>query len=303
MNFVHGRDIARSLSLVLALFVSVNSAIAQTTPDVDDVEAQAHLLKHIDPIYPPIAKAARINGEVVLQIEIDRSGQVTKVKPISGPAMLLGAATEAAKQWQYKPFEKNGVPLSVTAKVRMPFTLDPPADPNDEEIAKIYFPLSMKCNQLVNQRATPEEQASACQKAADQADRFSKTSRFIERRSAYVYLTTALIRNKRPKEAVAVGEKAIAVVLQGHDDGSGSSAAYSVTGQAKAWSGDLAGSDKDIEIAENYERKAIDTPAGHELNKEYSQTLKSLLTFHAQVLTALGEQAQAQAKLDEAGKL
>ena len=217
--------------------------------------------------------------------------------------MLIGAATDAVKQWQYVPFEKNSLPTSVSAKVTIPFTLGTPPDLSDQEIAQIYFPLSMKCIQLVNQRAEPEEQAADCLKAAEQADRFSNNSRYIERRSSYVYYATALIRDKRPKEAVAAGEKAIAVVLQGHDDGSGSSAAYGVTAQALALSGDLVGADKYLDTAQDYERSALDTPAGHELSKSYSQTLKSLLNFHAQVLAALGEQNRADAKLAEANKL
>ena len=201
------------------------------------------------------------------------------------------------------PFERNGTPIGASVKITVPFVLDTPVDPNDEKVAETYFPLSDTCDRLVLQRADPAEQASACEKAAEQADRFSKNSRFIERRSAYVYYATALIRDKRPKEAVTVGEKAIAVVLQGHDDGSGSSAAYGVTGQALALSGDLVGADKYLATAEDYERRALDTPAGHELSKSYSQTLKSLLSFHAQVLTALGEQNRADAKLQEANKL
>jgi hypothetical protein len=50
---------------------------------------------------------------------------------------------------------------------------------------------------------------------------------------------------------VTVADKAVAVVLLGHDDGSGSSAAYSVRGQAKALVGDLTGADQDLEKAEN----------------------------------------------------
>lgn len=50
---------------------------------------------------------------------------------------------------------------------------------------------------------------------------------------------------------MTVGDKAVAVVLLGHDDGSGSSAAYSVRGQAKTGAGDPAGADQDLEKAEN----------------------------------------------------
>ncbi len=244
MNSVAKRNATWAFAAFLTVVASFAYAAAQAPPDVSDVEAQAHLLKHVDPVYPAIARVAQVQGQVALQIGIDPQGHVTTVKAISGPPMLIQAATDAVKQWQYVPFEQNGLPTTVSAKVAIPFSLGVAPDPGDEETARIYFPLSMKCVQLVSQRADPGEQAGACFKAAEQADRFSKNSRYIERRSSYVYYATALIRDKRPKEAIAAGEKAIAVVLQGHDDGEGSSAAYSVTGQAMAQSGDLAGADK-----------------------------------------------------------
>jgi TonB family protein len=291
--------------VVVAIFILAKSARAnaQISASVSDGDAREHLLKQIDPVYPAIAKAAQVQGQVVLQLEIDQSGQVAKVKALSGPPMLLEAAMDAVKQWRYKPFVKDGFAVNVTTTATIPFQLATSANASEMETANKFFPLSTKCHQAVSQRADPAEEVSACQEAAVQADRFSSDTRFIERRSAYVYYATALIRAKKPEEAVAVGEKAIAVVLQGHDDGSGSSAAYGVTGQAKAFSGDLAGADKDLETAEEFQRKALDSPAGHELAKEYSQTMKSLLSFHAQVLTAMGEQSRAEAKTQEAAKL
>jgi hypothetical protein len=88
-----------------------------------------------------------------------------------------------------------------------------------------------------------------------------------------------------------------------HDDGSGSSAAYSVRGQAKAVAGDLTGADQDLDRAETYERNALSGPAGQSLNAEYTRTLKGLLNFHAQVLTGLGKQSASDIKLDQANKL
>jgi len=293
----------RVKKLLFVLLIASVPAMAQTSVVVDAAEARKHLITHVDPVYPAIAKAAQVQGDVVVQISIGKDGKVTTVKAISGPSMLVQSATDAVKSWQYTPFEKDGSPATVNTTVTVPFTLSIPVDSKDEETAKAYFPLSMKCIQLVSQKADPAEQANACQKAADEAGHFSQNSRYIERRSAYVYYATALIRAKRPAEAVAIGEKAIAVVLQGHDDGSGASAAYGVTAQAKAFNGNLAGADKDLVIAEDYQRKALDTPAGHELNKSYSQTLKSLLNFHAQILTALGKQAEAKEKSEEANKL
>jgi len=118
-----------------------------------------------------------------------------------------------------------------------------------------------------------------------------------------VFYTTALIQAKKPQDAVVVGDKAVAVVLLGHDDASGSSAAYGVRGQAKAFAGNLPGADQDLEKAETYQRNGLNSPAGQSLKTEYSRTLKGLLLFHAQVLKAMGNQDGAGIKLEQASKL
>jgi hypothetical protein len=173
----------------------------------------------------------------------------------------------------------------------------------DESMSQTYMALDRDCRTLVSKRGDATETIAACKKVADQADGFAPQSHFITRRAAYVFYTTALIQAKKPQDAVAVGDKAVAVVLLGHDDSSGSSAAYGVRGQAKAFAGDLTGADQDLEKAEVYQRNALNSPAGQELKVEYSRTLKGLLTFHAQVLTAMDKQGAAGIKLEQANKL
>ena len=287
-----------------------SSVLAQERIIVDASEVQKHLVTHVDPVYPAIARAANVSGAVVLQITIGKDGKIANVTTISGPLMLVPAAKEAVNDWQYTPFEKDGAPITAISTVMVVFdlsaTLHPPrrhVDREDEKIADAYYSLFVECKQLVDQQKNPAKQVKACQKAAEQADRFSPNSRYVERRTVYVYYTTALIRNGQAAEAVAAGEKAIAVVLQGHDDDSGATDAYAVAGQAKVLKGDLTAADKDFEIAEEYQRKALNTPAGHVYNQRYSQTLKSLFTFHAQVLAGLGKQAEAAKKTEEASKL
>jgi hypothetical protein len=94
----------------------------------------------------------------------------------------------------------------------------------------------------------------------------------------------------------------VAVVLLGHDDASGSSAAYAVRGQAKVFAGDLTGADQDLEKAETYQRNGLNSPAGQALKVEYSRTLKGLLTFHAQVLEVMGKKDAAGIKVEQANK-
>jgi protein TonB len=85
--------------------------------------AQGMLLQKTLPNYPPIAKAARVSGTVVLQATISKSGTIENLKVISGPAMLQGAATDAVRSWRYRPYLLNGEPVEVETTVNVVFTL------------------------------------------------------------------------------------------------------------------------------------------------------------------------------------
>ena len=96
----------------------------------------------------------------------------------------------------------------------------------DETMSQAYVSLDNECIKLVSAHQDPTGAVSACKKVADEADQFPPQSHFVTRRAAFVYYTSALIQAKDYKSAVAVGDKAIEVVMLGHDDASGSSAAY-----------------------------------------------------------------------------
>ena len=306
---VMANSICTILTFLVSIFAifstpsSAQNSISITAPAVDAATATQNRVTYVDPIYPPIAKAAHVTGTVVLQLEVESDGSVGKVKIISGPPMLNGAATEAVQKWRYKPFMQDGSPATISTTVSIPFTLGKEPADNDSAIQNTFFPLSDACHKAVALNTSPAEQADVCRRAAEVADQFATDSRFIERRGAYVYASTALLRNRDAKEALHFAEKAVAVAQQGHDDGSGRAAVFSVRAQAKAASGDLIGSERDLTRAEEEQRAAIDSPAGHELHKEYTHVLIGLLRFHAQLLQAMGKPTEAQAKLDEAAKL
>jgi protein TonB len=81
------------------------------------------LLQKTQPIYPPIAKAARVQGTVVLQATISKSGTIENLKVISGPAMLTGAALDAVRTWRYRPYLLNNEPVEVDTTINVIFTL------------------------------------------------------------------------------------------------------------------------------------------------------------------------------------
>ncbi len=81
------------------------------------------LVRKVNPNYPPLARQARIQGQVLLQAEISKDGSIQNLRLISGHPMLAPAAIEAVKQWRYKPYLLNGEPVEVETQVQVNFTL------------------------------------------------------------------------------------------------------------------------------------------------------------------------------------
>lgn len=81
-------------------------------------------LRHVPPAYPEIAKAAHVQGVVVLECVVGRDGHVLELRVLSGPTLLRDAATDAVRQWAYTPTLLNGVPVEVLMNVTVKFILD-----------------------------------------------------------------------------------------------------------------------------------------------------------------------------------
>jgi protein TonB len=85
--------------------------------------AAGMLIRQTQPVYPNIAKSARVQGTVVMNAVISRTGKVTNVQVVSGPLMLRQAAVDAVKTWQYKPYMLNNEPTDINTSVNVVFTL------------------------------------------------------------------------------------------------------------------------------------------------------------------------------------
>ena len=81
------------------------------------------LVHQVRPQYPPLARAARVQGAVVLQAVIGKDGSIQGLKLVSGHPMLAPAAIDAVKQWKYKPYFLNGEPVEVDTTIMVNFTL------------------------------------------------------------------------------------------------------------------------------------------------------------------------------------
>lgn len=81
------------------------------------------LIQKTLPVYPPIARAAHVQGTVVLQATISRVGSIENLRVVAGPQMLQQAAMDAVKSWRYRPYLLDGATVEVETTVNVVFSL------------------------------------------------------------------------------------------------------------------------------------------------------------------------------------
>jgi protein TonB len=85
---------------------------------------EAALLVHkVTPVYPELAREARIGGLVRMKAVIDPRGSIKDLSVLSGPPMLVHSALDAVKQWVYRPTYLNGTPVEVDTEIDVRFNL------------------------------------------------------------------------------------------------------------------------------------------------------------------------------------
>jgi TonB family protein len=85
--------------------------------------AEGSLLHRVEPDYPEEARRQRIQGAVVLDVQIDPDGSVQQVTLVSGLPLLAQAATGAVKQWRFEPRSVNGRPAEMQTRITLNFRL------------------------------------------------------------------------------------------------------------------------------------------------------------------------------------
>jgi protein TonB len=82
------------------------------------------LIRKVTPVYPALARAARVQGTVTLAATISREGTIQNLTVTSGHPMLARAAVDAVQQWRYRPYLLNNQPVDVETTVTVNFTLN-----------------------------------------------------------------------------------------------------------------------------------------------------------------------------------
>ena len=94
------------------------SARVQMSPGTAQVVSRP-----VDPSYPLLAKQMKVQGAVVLEALISKTGSIQDIQVLSGPAILSAAAREAVKQWHFKPYYQAGQPVETEARITVNFTI------------------------------------------------------------------------------------------------------------------------------------------------------------------------------------
>ncbi|MGH9492808.1 MAG: energy transducer TonB [Terriglobales bacterium] len=85
--------------------------------------SEGNLITKVTPPYPPMAKMARVQGAVILQAVISKSGTIENLRVVSGHPMLVQSALDAVRQWRYRPYLLNGEPVEVETQITLNFSL------------------------------------------------------------------------------------------------------------------------------------------------------------------------------------
>ena len=124
------KGFARVLAVGLALVLSGVAPLVAATQDppkapmrVGGVIKDPKQLKNVVPNYPNIAKQAKIQGTVLIEIVIGKDGSVTSAKILKPTPLLDEAALEAVKQWKYEPTVYEGDFIEVMKIVSVTFSL------------------------------------------------------------------------------------------------------------------------------------------------------------------------------------
>ena len=84
---------------------------------------EANLTRKTLPVYPIVAKTFKVEGLVVVNVVVDRDGNVREAKAVTGPPLLLRGAEDAVRQWRFKPYTVDGTPVEMESQIPLNFRL------------------------------------------------------------------------------------------------------------------------------------------------------------------------------------
>ena len=248
-------------------------------------EMASHVAKWVKPAYPPLARATRLRGEVIIQVKVSKSGSVGNLKVKSGHPLLVEAATEAVRQWKFSPFLSGGQPVSVEGLIKVQF---PPGDSaaaineSQEQLDQFYIAMDA-CRDLVQENQAVDAE-HACEDAILLAGKLDSRHQ-LERMDAFQQTGHALLLQRKFTEALDYYRKELRAAGQavGPLDAE-LAAAHHHVGNALWAVGRSDEARAEYEIAESIFQQGGQQIDSEFLRNEYARNLKSVMQDHAKLL-------------------
>ena len=290
---------ARILPAFLCLFLQGSSSSAQVgiaTLVVPESHAMQHLIEYQKPLYPSIAKIARVRGAVKVALVIDVDGSVVSEKVLTGPPMLQQAALDAVKHWRFTPFQVKGKATQASTTVTIPFDRDKLGEePTAEQskAAQAWFRLSDECRSAVKVQ-NAQNALESCKHALDvsfTAGDLTHSDQLARTDSHELYGHALLIAG-RTQEAFEQENLAIQEArkcLKETDQEYAMPFFWRAIIEGRMDQVDAALADFDIAEA-THRRAMLNLP---EMKDQYGKYLASILKQHAILLDELGRSAEA----------
>jgi TonB family protein len=299
----------RRFAVLCGLFLLVRGSIAQgvdAPKTISEPDARQHLVQHAEPVYPAIAQAVRLQGEVTLAVTIDARGLVAAEKVVNGPPMLQQAALDAVKKWQFAPFIDNGAAIPVATTLIIEFKLaqnGPGPTAEQEKAAQDWFPLEEKCMSAVKAQAV-QEAVEICKQTLDmslKAGDLTLSNQLARTGSYQLYGHALLLADKKQaalaQEYMAVDEAHKCLTNKDQEF----AMPYFWRGVVEANMGQNDAALADFATAEATNRKAIANLP--DMKEKYSQVLAAILKEHAALLDRMGRADDAAKVRAEAAAL
>jgi len=115
---------ASALALRMDVSPASPSSAQTQNPRIIHVKAEdTKIVSKVNPVYPVDAKKARIQGAVVLDVQVSKEGLPENIKIQQGPRELQQSAMDAVRQWRWQPYLLNGEPVEVETNVTVVYAL------------------------------------------------------------------------------------------------------------------------------------------------------------------------------------
>ncbi|HST20976.1 MAG TPA: energy transducer TonB [Blastocatellia bacterium] len=98
---------------------------------------QGSAVRRAEPAYPPLAKAAKVSGSVVVEVTVDEDGKVIAARAIAGHPLLKDSAVAAARNWKFTPTMLAGTPVKVIGTITFNYNLDEPSAQTDDTVGGV----------------------------------------------------------------------------------------------------------------------------------------------------------------------